>query len=207
MGFAAAGVTAAHAVSIPLMEWGDSDLTEFLEYRGRRIAVMGEKGVEQSGGDPHTYLKQKLFRTLSVISQPNQFGRAFWAAGPERCVECFVWTDGYSSSSQMTPYNGTTPGDGQTWWPCIVHPCFPVDATTGVTAVAAFPSYCPALAAMGARPWGCDPSRRRLRGMVPPPPPLPPLAPPAAQLAADASSDDYVPDDSSYYSDAWEFVN
>ena len=81
-----------------------------------------------------------------------------------------------------------------------MYPMFTVDAETRAIAVPAFAFYCLALAVMGARPWGCHPSRLRQRGMVPLPPPLPPLAPSAAQPAADDSSDVYVPE----ALDCWE---
>ena len=147
-------VADARAVSIPQMAWGSANPVSFLKHWARRIAVQDPLGVEQYGEDPHVYLVAKLFRTLSIIKKPNSYGQAFWAAGPSRCIPCFVCADG--SPGQRTEL-GTPMSDPEIWWPCIV-----------ILEGNAFlvPFYCPALAWQHARPWDVHVSRLRCRGSL-----------------------------------------
>ena len=91
-------VADARAVSIPPMAWGSAGFPRcpvaFMNHWAREINAQDPSGFGQYGPDPHEYLVAKLFRTLSTIKKPNPHGHAFWAAGPSRCIPCFVCADG-----------------------------------------------------------------------------------------------------------------
>jgi len=149
-------VANARAVSIPPMAWGRAGFPRcpvaFMKLWQRQIDEQDPSGFKQYGPDPHEYLVAKLFRTLSIIKKPNPNGHAFWAAGPSRCIPCFVCADG--SPGQRTEL-GTPMSDPEIWWPCIVI----LEGNTFLV-----PFYCPALAWQHARPWNVHVSRLRCRG-------------------------------------------
>ena len=122
-----------------------------------------------------TWLVHRLFKTLQTITKPGLWGHAFLQHGPEKCIACFVWSDGSSCEHQMSePASWRGTPTGETWWPCIVV----------VTDGLCWPLYCLAIAWLFARAWGVNPERLRIRfgfplhdhlssksPMKPPPPP------------------------------------
>ena len=108
-------VADARAVSIPPMAWGSANPVSFLNHWARRIAVQ-ENNSSLLNQDPHVYHVTNLFQTLSIIKRPGFYGWQFLTAGPSRCIQCFVYSDG--SPRQLSEL-GTIASGFDTWWPCI----------------------------------------------------------------------------------------